>query len=205
MYGSGSITASLSAQQRSLLDSYQYFDSKYTWVRRIRIRGLERPAFPEYTIVGGPRLRMFFPRLHRYHNLLPFMWRVSHMMKLPLPMTLRPAPTLTKIPFVRWLPGTCYQNSHKTNPIKLADVTGVLLHFKFLEDFSARVERDIVEKRHGIWTNVLTRYQAKLTEDPSFGFFYPDSVAYEGSDQLVKLRLLREDQGWRQIREADPT
>jgi len=37
-------------------------------------------------------------------------------------------------------------------------------------------------------------------DNPSLSFYHPGSIAYEGSDQLVELGLLREDQGWRQIR-----
>ena len=79
----------------------------------------------------------------------------------------------------------------------------VLLHFKFLQDFDARVNTELTRKEnpvHGGWANELVRYQAKLKDNPSLSFQYPGSVAYEGSDQLVVLGLLREDQGWRRIR-----
>ena len=48
---------------------------------------------------------------------------------------LRRAPFLTKIPFIRWLPGTRYVDPHATTPIRLSEITGVLLLFKFLERF----------------------------------------------------------------------
>jgi Glycosyl transferase family 2 len=207
MYGRGSITASPAQDRRSLLDVCPYFDQKYTWRRRIHIPGIEQPRFPGFTVDGGPRLRMFFPRSYQYLKLLRIMWRVSDMIKFPLPTTFRPPPRLTKIPFVRWLPGTCYQSPHETLPIKLSNVTGVLLHFKFLEDFYARVETEL--NRHSvdgtIWGTELARYMARLKADPSFSFFCDKSVAYEGSDQLVQLHILREDHGWRQIRTAVPT
>jgi hypothetical protein len=112
-------------------------------------------------------------------------------------------PVLRKIPFVRWVPGTRYLSSHTTTPIKLADITGVLLHFKFLQDFDARVHTELTRKEnpvHGGWATELVRYQARLKDNPSLSFQYPGSVAYEGSDQLIALGLLREDQRWGRIR-----
>lgn len=112
-------------------------------------------------------------------------------------------PVLRKIPFVHWLPGTRYVNPHATTPIKLSDITGVLLHFKFLQDFHVRVDTQLSRKEHpvhGGWAIELARYQAKLKDNPSLSFHCPGSIAYQGSDQLLGLGLLREDQGWRQIR-----
>ena len=44
--------------------------------------------------------------------------------------------------------------------------------------------------------------QNMLKANPSLSFHYPGSVEYEGSEQLIRLGLLREDQGWRRIRTA---
>jgi hypothetical protein len=112
---------------------------------------------------------------------------------------------LTKIPFVRWLPGTRYENVHATTPINLSEVTGVLLHFKFLQDFYIRVSNELNRKDHrlrGVWVGELKRYLLSLERDPSLSFHNAGSVAYESSEQLVRLGLLRESQGWKQICEV---
>ncbi len=136
-------------------------------------------------------------------------WHINHYLKVPLPAALKSAPALTKIPFVRWLPGTRYQSPHATTPIKLSGVTGVLLHFKFLADFYARVNIQLNRKEHrgdGIWVTELERYRNKLKQNPSLRLRYPGSVGYEGSEQLLRLGLLKEDQQWRRIRTiADDT
>jgi hypothetical protein len=131
------------------------------------------------------------------------MWLISESMGFRLPIKLRPAPNLIKIPFLRWLPGTCFIGPHATTPIKLSEVTGVLLHFKFLEDFFARVKTEARRKEHWDGASEYERYLAKLEDDPSLSFQYPGSVAYESSDQLVRLGLLREGQEWSRIRSTE--
>ncbi len=205
MYGSGPIAESIS-DQASPFDASRYFDRDYAWRRRF-IPGSQRPPFPQYDVIGGPRLRLLFPFLYRHYYLLESMWQVSYYIYLltrrtPLPVTLRPPPTLPKIPFVHWLPGTRYQNNHATTPIKLSDVTGVLLHFKFLPDFYVQVANEVKRKEHWNGASEYARYSAKLRNNPSLSLHYAGSVAYESSHQLVRLGLLREDQGWEQIRET---
>ena len=200
MYGPGTIAELISAPESSLLDTCRYFDSQYRWNCRPRIP----PHFPEFDVFGGPRLRLFFPNIHRYYHLIRALWRTLDFGPIPLPLALKPPPTLTKIPFVRWLPGTRYENVHATTPINLSEVTGVLLHFKFLQDFYTRVSTELNRKDYrirGVWAGELKRYLLRLERDPLLGFHYAGSVAYESSDQLVRLGLLREDQGWKQIRE----
>jgi hypothetical protein len=203
MYGSRTIAESIPEPGRSLLDSCGYFDSCYRWDRRSRVP----PHFPELDLFGGPRLRLFFPNIHRYYQMIRALWRILDFAPIPLPLALRPPPTLPKIPLVHWLPGTRYQNNHATTPIKLSEITGVLLHFKFLQDFFGRVKTEADRKEHWSGASEYARYLTKLTNDPALSFHYAGSVAYEGSEQLVRLGLLREDQGWGQIRafaDCDP-
>jgi glycosyltransferase involved in cell wall biosynthesis len=200
MYGPGTIAESICEPERSLLDACRYFDTDYAWHRRPRIPGIESARFPEYDVFGGPRLRLLFPKIKSYFYIIRILWRTLDFVPFPLPEVLRTPPTLTKIPFVRWLPGTRYQHNHATLPIKLSDVTGALLHFKFLQDFYARVVDEVNRKEHWDGASEYGRYLAKLRQNPSLSFHYSGSAAYEGSEQLVRLGLLREDEEWRRIR-----
>jgi hypothetical protein len=210
MYGTSSIAEMIAQPQGSPFEACQYFDRDYTLRQMFYIPGFQRPRFPPIGVIGGPRLRLLFPSLHRYYYLLETVWQVSYFIYLltgrtPLPQALRPPPTLTKIPFVRWLPGTRYLHPHATTPIKLSEISGVLLHFKFLQDFYIRVNTELNREEnrvHGLWARELERYMAKVRKDPAFRFYYPGSVAYEGSEQLVRLGLLKDDEGWRQWRGA---
>jgi Glycosyl transferase family 2 len=170
MYGSGTIAESISEKQVSPLDASRYFDRNYAWRRRFYIPRVQQPAFPQYDVIGGPRLRLLFPLLYRHYYLLKAMWQASYCIYLltkrtPLPVALRPPPTLSKIPFVRWLPGTRYQHPHATTPIQLSNVTGLLLHFKFLPDFRARVADEMKRKEHWDGAREYARYWAKLKDN----------------------------------------
>jgi hypothetical protein len=210
MYGSGTITESTAEPERSLLDVCRYFDRDYAWHRRFYMPGFQRSQFPPYDVVGGPRLRMMFPLLRRHYYLLQGMWLVAAYTylltgKTPLPRALRRTPTLRKIPFLHWRPGTRYENVHATTPIRLSETTGVLLHFKFLQDFYTRISTELNRKEHrptGVWAEELGRYRAKLQKNPAFTFHFPGSAEYQGSEQLVRLGLLKEDTAWRQLRGA---
>jgi hypothetical protein len=200
MYGPGTLREAISTSHRPLLEACPYFDNEYAWRPRLRIPGLHGPRFPEYNITGGPRWRVLFPLAHRHYHLFWVIWHLSSYLKVPLPATLKSAPTLTKIPFVRWLPGTRYRHNHATTPIKLSEVTGVLLHFKFLADFFERVKTEVARKEHWDGASEYARYHARLNDNPSLAFYYSGSVAYQGSEQLMQLGLLREDHEWRRIR-----
>jgi hypothetical protein len=179
-----------------------YFDSEYRWTRRIRIPLIETPHFPEENVHGGPRLRLLHPALRRHYDLVRAFWRLRDLLKLPVPERLRPSPSLIKIPFVHWLPGTRFLTSHVTTPLPLSKVTGIMLHFKFLDDFYERAAAELERKEHYQGASEHARLLHKLRDARSPSFCYPGSLAYEGSGQLLGLGLLREDEGWARVRTA---
>jgi Glycosyl transferase family 2 len=204
MYGVASSPQAAAAAHHSLLDACRYFDRDYVWRRRPRIPGIRTKPFPEHNVTGGARWRMLLPVLHRHYYLLWVMWQLSDRLRVPLPSAVKSVPMLTKIPFVRWLPGTRYRHPHATTPLKLSAVTGVLLHFKLLGDLYSRARAQLgYHENRGdeVWTKELERYVRKLEKHPSYRFAYSGSVAYEGSEQLLELGLLREDAAWRLARE----
>jgi glycosyltransferase involved in cell wall biosynthesis len=202
MYGRGENSESPSRAEELPLDLCPYFDGEYKWYRRFRIPGITAPNFPDRNVYGGPRLRVLHPRLHRHYYLIRAFWRARDLLKLPIPENRPPPPALMKIPFVRWLPGTRFLTSHMTTPITLAKVTGVLLHFKFLDDFYARTEAEVKRKEHAYSGGEYARLLGKLGDKRSASFYYAGSIAYESSDQLVSLGLLREDEEWSRARTA---
>ena len=89
---------------------------------------------------------------------------------------------MRKILFVRWLPGTRYVNAHVTTPIELSEITGVLLHFKFLQDFSIRVHVTLNRKENPVHGGSATELFAVLYEahgKSCTALFYPGSMAYQ--------------------------
>ncbi len=77
--------------------------------------------FPHVQVHGGPRPRKFW---------------VS-----------KNGPAMKKIPLIFWEPGFRYNHStHSCSPVRLADITGSLAHFKFLSNFKEFVAREIARE-----------------------------------------------------------
>ncbi|MGA9410826.1 MAG: glycosyltransferase family 2 protein [Roseobacter sp.] len=114
------------------------------------------------------------------------------------------APTLNKIPLVRWDRSYVYVNStHNALPAALNqsyDVagvekpTGVLLHTKLLPDVTARARLEKSRKEHFADAAIYGDYYDQLADSPDF--WNEDSIEYAGWQQLVQLRLMFEG-GWR--------
>lgn len=123
---------------------------------------------------GGPRARMFFAE------------------------TPDLAPTLNKIPLVRWRRPYVYVNStHNALPLHLnrtydeAGVkrpTGVLLHTKFLPDAAERAREEQQRGQHFARPDDYKGYQKAVAASPDF--WTPQSLRFESAEQLVRLGLM---------------
>jgi hypothetical protein len=168
---------------------------------------------PGVLVYGGVRERVFYPEVRAgdlrrhahvtlYHRLLP---HVPVVRSLPQVRAHRPhfPPCLTKVPLVRWEADTRYLNvNHFVSPRKLAAETGVLLHFKLLHDFEPRVDTEVARGEYYDGAIEFHRYAASLRENPQLTFMYEGSVRFQDSDQLVRLRLMKDSDGWKHRRTA---
>ncbi|MFK7745069.1 MAG: glycosyltransferase family 2 protein [Roseobacter sp.] len=110
------------------------------------------------------------------------------------------APTMNKIPFLRWDRSFVYVNStHNALPSRLNHThgaggserpTGVLLHTKFLPDASIRAQMEQVRCEHFADPTQYDDYYAQVIGNPDF--WCRDSVRYEGWRQLVDLGVMSE-------------
>ena len=94
-------------------------------------------------------------------------------------------PMLVKIPLIcggagKWL------TSHRTTRLRLADIRGALLHFKYFSDFHERVITARAEGQHSDDGSEYTRYHAALRRNARLSFCYEGSVLYLGSGDLVR-------------------
>lgn len=177
-----------------------YHDSEYFTVRRYGF-----PAFPPFEHIGGPRLRLCFNEQNT-----PAMWP-----RLKVKLTRRslsaahragflkryPAPTVAtqafKVPLVRWTRGDAFINSHRLNPVKLAPVTGALLHFKYFQDFRKRIEDALDHGEHYAGSAEYRRYAELLKQNPNLSLADGRSVLYRSSQDLIDRGLVRADIEWR--------
>lgn len=179
------------------------FDSQYHFVSRLGLPFL-KPAFPAVEPIGGPRLRLCFPQQNTA-NLLPRLYtkvlhRLQSLLKkfgMSLPIKIEnPAVQAFKIPLVKWQRGYAYITSHRLNSIRLAPLTGALLHFKYFQDFSARVEQALQTGEHYNGSSEYKQYAALLAADPALSLVYEGSKAFTNPNQLINLRLMQGNSAW---------
>lgn len=204
MYGDAPLGRTAYRAGAPLLESFPFHDA--TPPRRQRAAD-----FPHCEQYGGVRARVFFPEadpgrparfLHQRlfnvaHRLNP--WRDAGWFRRLAP---RMPPNLTKVPLIRWQPGTMMISSvHRTSPLARADHQPgvVLLHFKFLRDFH---ERAIDAVRRGIHhdnSSEYARYLAVLRAGEQ-SLMGPSSVRWRDSQHLVTLGLMEDTPAWRSAR-----
>lgn len=130
-------------------------------------------------IQGGPRARMFFARAPER------------------------APTLTKLPLIRWQGGTAWLNAtHSALPRAVNRVyartgpewiSGVLLHTKFLPSIVAKSRIEKARREHFGNAQVFDSYYDALAEGPDL--WCPASVRFQDWQQLEDLGLIARG-GW---------
>jgi hypothetical protein len=170
------------------------------WFEPPRLRQEAAADFPYVAEYGGVRERLFFPEADPsrplrlvQQKLYNLGWRLPALRNAAWYRALAPkrSPNMTKVPLVRWREGLGFVSAHALSPVAIAteQPSGILLHFKFLQDFHARVMD--AEYR---------RYLAALKRDPAFSLHGPRSLAYKGPAQLIDLGLMRDTPAWRRAR-----
>jgi glycosyl transferase family 2 len=163
MYSDRMVQDTLYSVGGSLLDACPYFDPGPYRI----IRGA---AFPPFEIRGGPRARVF--------------WN---------PDTKFASPSMSKVPLVRWRPGyryVCAQHFMQADAA-LSEITGALLHFKFLYDFHERARREVLRGEHFDGAKEYKLYLQKLDQCDGLTLHYDSSMRFENSDQLVNCKLMQ--------------
>jgi len=113
------------------------------------------------------------------------------------------APTLNKLPLIRWHWRYAYVNStHSMLPARLNDLydgpgdarlCGVLLHSKFLPDIAARSAEELARRQHFADPDAYAGYHRALTDAPDL--WHAGAVRYRDWRQLVALGLMA-GEGW---------
>lgn len=196
------------AKGGSLLAVCSWFDRDYHFVPRLGLPFGKKP-FPEFEPIGGPRLRLCYPSQNtrrlwpRFKVKLRYRYnRLAKKLRLPQLTGERPATQAFKLPLIKWQHGYGYITSHRLNPVTLAPITGVVLHFKYLQDFTARVKHALQTKEHYDGSSEYARYAELLAENPSLTFMYEGSQSYRNSQQLIDLHLIKDDPDWAETEKA---
>ena len=171
---------------------------------------------PPVEIAGGVRERVFYPEFRSrgvgaklyeavFHRLV---YRAAAIRELQWLRARRPPtpPLLSKVPLVRWDATSRYlKSTHRVTPKTVASETGVLLHFKFLQDFHTRAIQEASRREYSSGAFDYRRYAKRLSENPGLTLIDDRSVRFEGSAQLVRLGLMQDTPAWRAQRAIGTT
>ena len=168
MYPRGSLARTAYEPGKSLIAACPYFDATgYTRVKSAN--GLE------VIHRGGPRQRLFWDGVNRTF----------------------PAPVLRKIPLVKWRADlTLEASTHVLRGARLAPTTGLLLHFKFLQDFASAANIEAARREHFMEARQYVAYSDVMTGAPNLSIHWEGSVHYEDSWQLVDLGMMHVPDGY---------
>lgn len=155
---------------QSLIEACPWFDTgPYSFWPNLKA--------PYFSVTGGVRQRVFWSRRHG-QDVAP--------------------PAIQKIPLVKWRRGMKFLSStHEVSPLKIADISGVLLHFKFLQDFHKRAMEEVQRKEHYNGASEYALYLDILEENPDISFHNQDSVKFAGSEELVSRKLMTSTNAFR--------
>ena len=139
------------------------------WFDPAPYRTVQVHAFPHIQIYGGVRERIF------------------HFSGSPAPHP----PTISKVPLVKWKRGMQFTNcTHAVSPMQMAQMTGVLLHFKFLDDFYQRVQVEAARGEHYADGLEYKIYAQLLAQNPALTLRDQNSARLQSSRQLVEMGLM---------------
>jgi hypothetical protein len=99
---------------------------------------------------------------------------------------------LSKVPLVKFRNSIALSlGSHLIQGARVADLRGALLHFKFLNDFAAKVQSEIAREQYWNGAQEYKGYGAVLSLDSNINFMSPMSEKFVSSSQLVTLGVMK--------------
>ena len=97
-----------------------------------------------------------------------------------------------KTPLLRSGIGTkLISSSHFVTPVKVSDLTGAVLHYKFLGSFRERVEVEANRREHWNGSMRVVQIRDQLDNAGRADWTYPGTESYRDSQQLIDLGLIQ--------------
>lgn len=211
MYSEGPLSKTNYVPGTSFLEACPMFDNDYIFRPRLHLRPWRKPLFPRDEVIGGPRLRIFYSdqknRSIVTRIVLQIFWnfalRLSQLGLFDKRRTPHPAPTLFKIPLVKWYEGAAYKSSTHLlcAPLKLSSITGVLLHFKFFSDFHEKSVRESMRGEHYGGGFEYKRYLDALSAcKGEFTFNYSGTSRFSNTKDLISRGLIKTSEAYKAYR-----
>lgn len=181
---------------RDLRALTRYLDAqRYGCVRSVMLDIFPDKLAPTWAADAFAGSRWIDPELHRFPSELPPYESVYG--GGPRARLSNHRVLLSKAPLVKATPDTLYlATNHTMTHTRVADLSTALLHYKFVGDFAARVREAVDRKEHFLGAAHYRSLQAGVVGS-SASLKGPDSVKYEGPQQLVELGVIDDSDVWR--------
>ena len=200
MYSACPIAEAIYQPGTPFLSTASHFDGDYEFRRKFNLMRNADPLF-DTEVIGGPRLRMFYPDFAAAAPWKRDVWRAMRKLRRHrlgqslglgrLGQRHGLAPDLTKIPLIKARPGLSWTSNHRCTPLRLSEMTGALLHFKFFADFHHRARTEAARGQHWDGGAEYVRYAALIDNEPKASLFYEGSELFSSTQQLVELGLVK--------------
>jgi len=98
---------------------------------------------------------------------------------------------LTKVPLFKYEKNTFVARGvHAIDGARISKIQGVVFHFKYLQDFNNRAIEEAERGEHEGGAISYKAYAKKVADNDKLNLYYKDSVKFENSQQLIKLKLM---------------
>jgi hypothetical protein len=99
---------------------------------------------------------------------------------------------VSKVPLVKFRNSIALsKGAHLIQGARVADLRGALLHFKFLDDFALKAQRESAREQYWNKAQEYKDYVSVLGRDPNLTFMSPISEKFVRSSQLVTLGIMK--------------
>ena len=221
MYPKGALKNFSYEMGDGFLEVCPWFDTKGYRYNPLKGSHRRRYKTPSRHVFGGTRERLFHQDAKRRKNLLdkallegPFSLAakapegelgraIDHILfklvKKALPDT---AAVQSKVPLIKWQSGYRFSGGvHGIDKqIKTAPEWGVLLHFKYLDDFQTKVTEAIERKQHTGDASHYRDYNSQMDRLMEEGLHYDGSTLFSGVQSLIDCGLVRDTAGFKEWR-----
>jgi len=197
MYPEGGLSTARCVPGKPFYEICPLFARDYTF-NAARLFNRKKPRYPTQGVMGGPRLRVFYPEQARQAWLGKLGIRLAFKAAafarkagLKFQRFPHPHPCLSKIGIYKWQRGYNLSSSHTVSgPLVYSRCSGVLLHFKFFSDFHEKALEEANREQHYGGGCEYKRYLSKIKEKPNLSFIYAGSRKYEGSKSIMDCGLM---------------
>jgi hypothetical protein len=221
MYPEGPLKDMSYQPGESFLELCPWFDGDGYRYNPLKGSHGKRYKTPARHVFGGTRERLFHQQAKRPKTVLDRLLlgsvfslrsrsrntelgrKLDHLLFKLVKNTLpSPAAVQSKIPLLKWQAGTRFSGGvHGIDrKVAVAPDWGVLLHFKYLDDFKSKVAEAIARKQHTDNAGHYRDYDTQMNRLMEEGLRYSGSRRFDGLSALVDCGLIRESPGlvdWR--------